>query len=353
MKRTLSCLIVFLIVIWGMTSCSPNQAQDVTDTRKGFFSILNHADTLTLKIETDIQQIYDNKPGTKKHYQPAQITFLDALGNPQTEHIEVRPRGVTRRNICDFPPLMLKMKKKRLKELNLRRTDNLKLTTYCKDDPAFRQYVLKEYINYRLFNLLTENSFKVILAKVLYVDSKEQHPEITKYGFIIEPADMVAQRIACKLLKEDTQIKTIHKDQYKSLVVFQYMVGNTDWNLSRKHNIRLMQCDPGEGPLPVPYDFDFSGLVNADYASPHPMLPIQSTRERLFQWRGSAEEDFTGIYDVFHAKRSDFYSFIGNFHLLDETAREDLTYFLDEFYTNISSEEVMRQEIQKVRKKAS
>ena len=61
------------------------------------------------------------------------------------------------------------------------------------------------------------------------------------------------------------------------------MIGNTDWNLDKSHNIELIRPASGGAPIPVPYDFDWSGLIAPPYARPNQMLGIGSVKQRLFR----------------------------------------------------------------------
>ncbi len=58
-------------------------------------------------------------------------------------------------------------------------------------------------------------------------------------------------------------------------VVYQYLIGNTDRWISNLHNIKLV-TKTGVRPVPVPYDFDYSGAINTPYSVPHKSLSIKS-----------------------------------------------------------------------------
>ena len=62
--------------------------------------------------------------------------------------------------------------------------------------------------------------------------------------------------------------------------VFQYMVGNTDWSMVRFHNVEVSRTPRGVY-VPVPYDFDWTGLVSTRYARPNEGLGIRSVRQRF------------------------------------------------------------------------
>src|SRR5690606_26257310 len=89
-----------------------------------------------------------------------------------------------------------------------------------------------------------------------------------------------------------TQLDT---EQASLVAVFEYLIGNTDFSMVHGardddccHNIVPFSRE-GQDYLIIPYDFDFSGLVNAAYASPNPELPIRSVTRRLY--RGLCEQN--------------------------------------------------------------
>lgn len=73
-------------------------------------------------------------------------------------------------------------------------------------------------------------------------------------------------------------------------MLFQYLIGNTDWDVLAGpgpdaccHNVRVIGSEEPRVRIPVPYDFDSAGLVDAEYAAPHAKLPIRSVTQRLFR----------------------------------------------------------------------
>lgn len=343
-------LLSMSIIVFG---CS-GESEVIDDPRPSFFSTLSDIDDLIITIETDYNLLLQNKEVEDNLYQDAQLTAQSSQGDPLNIAVQIRSRGVTRKSLCDFPPIMIKIQKEERSQLDVKKTDNLKMVSFCKGDPGFQNLVAKEYLIYKLYNVLTDTSYNVKLANLNVKDTIGSVYVSDQIAFLIEPTDDMASRLGCTYNEEDVSpVKRIHKEQYKNFVVFQYMVGNTDWNLSGRHNIRMLDCNSELGPKPVPYDFDYSGLVNATYAKPHPMLPIKKVTERLFQFRGSVEEDFSQTYALFNAKKSTFYSTVQDFPYLDEDTKLNMIAYLDGFYENISSDETMMAEMMKVRKKKS
>ena len=87
--------------------------------------------------------------------------------------ITLTSRGITRQttDICDFPPLRVDFTAPAPTGSLFEHQKNLKLVTHCRRDAAFQQKLLLEYSAYRLFNLMTPQSFRARLANIDYLDA--------------------------------------------------------------------------------------------------------------------------------------------------------------------------------------
>ena len=54
--------------------------------------------------------------------------------------------------------------------------------------------------------------------------------------------------------------------------MFQYMIANTDWSTTFLHNAKLIQLNDTKKYIPLAYDFDMAGFVDAPYAVADPSL---------------------------------------------------------------------------------
>lgn len=319
---------LMMVFIW--LSCG-NKKEAFDPSKESIFDQFVHDSIVDLAIKTDFFHFFENKDVEK--YQPATLVFTRQDGHSFEKEISVGARGVTRKRICEFPPLKFWFSKEELKSEDLQDFHTLKLVTHCSDSLDNEQLLLKEYLVYRIFNLLTEQSFQVQLARVKYVDSSSTYPSQEKYAFLIENNKEMAARLQGKLLKQDKyQLKTINKDNYNVLALFQYMIGNTDWNLFRFHNVKLVLPHEEPIPLAVPYDFDYSGLVNAPYAVPYASLPIKHVRERFLQWKGKDITEMEKTIQFFLQKKADIIALCQNFKELDEAARLDIVDYLESFF---------------------
>ena len=326
-------LVLFVTLLCLMACQSEEQPND--PLQPSIFDWLSEEeDLVTLEIKGDLTHLFVDRHGDD-HYHPASLKIIRADSVHQFD-LEISRRGVTRKKICDFPPIKLKFPKKTLKANGFANFNNYKLVTHCMEGED--EYVLKEYLTYKLFNQLTDKSFQVKLAKLRYIDESGEVPDDIHYGFLIEGNKELATRLDGKLLDpEKYKIARVDKEQYKKMVLFQYMIGNTDWNLSRGHNIKWVQSAASDVPSPIPYDFDYCGLVNAPYAIPHPQIPIKHVRERFLQWRGKSKEELMPVCENFKAQKADFMQICQEFEDLDGASKEDMMAFLETFFEDVEN----------------
>ena len=326
-------LIISPLVIIGLflSRCS---APDTAT--QGIFEALQHESLTALTLETDLGQLRDKSDTTK--YQNAKITIQNAGGTKDTFDIKIKLRGETRKRMCYFPPLKLKFASSDLKQRGLKNYNSLKMVVPCHEGKNYQQILFKEYLAYKMYNCLTDKSFRVQLVQLTCADSKNVVPTFTHYGFIIENEAQVADRLQGKLMKKSSEpMKSIDRYQYQLFTLYQYMIGNTDWNLSNQHNLRILQIEDASGPAPIPYDFDFSGLVDAPYAKPYPTLPIQDVKERFFQFRSKTAVDFCPIIDLFIQKKPEIIAICHELDHLDESIDEEMHQYLESFFEIIES----------------
>ena len=245
-----------------------------------FQSIAAGDDVPELKITADLGYLLENK--NSDHYLPAQLEV--AHGRQSTIHgIELQVRGKYRRRVCDFPPLRIKFSKKYLSSLGLEKHNKLKLVTHCLDAKlSGNENVIKEYLAYKMYELLNPNSFRVALVRLHYIDSEASFHKIKRFGILIEDTDEMAERAGgeeCECYNQP--LASISAEDEAVMAMFQYMIGNEDWDVKSLRNVKLVQRPDGT-LLPVPYDFDFSGLVNASYAVPNSNLGLQGVTERYY-----------------------------------------------------------------------
>lgn len=302
-------------------------------------------DVLEFTIKADLSSVFGDTSDDRP-YQPASLTYLESTGDTAHQDIKIKTRGEYRRLrlSCNVPPIRLNFDKSQVENTLFSQQDKIKLVTHCRDRKrSYEQYVLEEYLVYKMYNILTDTSFQVQLAQVTYEDITGKRDPVTRYGFLIEAEELLAARLGERILEtghvhpEDTDHELI-----TMLSVFQYMIGNTDWSVQSYHNIRIIFVDPQRPPLAVPYDFDMAGIVDAEYASPNPNLRIESVRDRLFRGYCRSDEEFSAVFDRFNEKKEAIYALWRDFEPLEKRYKERALSYLDSFYTTISNTRLIR-----------
>ncbi len=294
-----------------------------------------------------------NKSSKDARY-PAQLTYPGVDGRDITVDIEVAPRALTRRRICDFPPLKVYFDKQEMKGTELRGNKSLKLVTYCDTNKKYEQYYIKEFLVYRIYNLITEYSFRAKPLIVDYKDSTRDSKPVTRFSFLIEDADEVADRNDLKKLTvgrvRRTELDPVETSNY---ALFQYMIGNLDWSATGGpdkdkccHNSKVIGKGVNEVPkFVIPYDFDSTGLVNAHYAAPPDKLNIRNVRQRLYRGFCAQNDTLPQAVALFQEKKPQIMAlFEKNTHLTSSNRKRAIRY-LEDFYEILDDPKRFKREI--------
>ncbi len=299
--------------------------------------------TLTLDVKALKKDV-----GEDRTYHPAQLSYVDGNSRAVTLNVSVKTRGKTRRNpqLCDSPPLSVKFESGDTKGTLFRARKKLKLVTHCKRrKEIFEQYLLREYLVYRLYNILTERSFRVRLVRMNYVDSGGKYEPVKKYAFFIENVNGMAERNSGVSDETATGFWAFYnREEQIMFSVFQFMIGNTDWSIWGRHNVKIVREGPKKTLYAVPYDFDMSGIVNARYARPHEKLQsrISDVRTRLYRGLCRKQEEFAPVLPRFNERKEAIYALYEDFSLLDSRYKKAAFRYLDGFYKIVSKPRLVK-----------
>ncbi|MCJ8164876.1 hypothetical protein MKJ04_08470 [Pontibacter sp. E15-1] len=289
---------------------------------------------LEFQLNLNYKDLLDDR-GEDPGYHQGTLTYTDATRGPVSVNLKVKVRGNHRRNplICRFPPLLLNFSRKTTSQTVFEHVNKVKLVTHCLQE----EYVLREYQVYKLYNVLTDKSFRVRLCRVRYEDLEGKRKSETRYAFLIEDDDEMAQRHNGVIVPKALAIGMQGTDQgtMAQLAIFQYMIGNTDWSVPYRHNIKLLSLDSLAPPHPVPYDFDFNGMVDPPYAVPPPELGIATVQQRLYRGYDFPEHVYAAVVQVFKARRRELYGVYRKRPLLSKSSQKRALRFLDSFYKTI------------------
>ncbi|MFQ5446307.1 MAG: hypothetical protein ACE5FF_05185 [Saprospiraceae bacterium] len=338
MKRILTLLVFACLPFWAGAYFIE------LDSAKSIFEILQREDYVELTLETDFKTLIRHKRAKK--YQPAKLSYFDNDGLPQTWDIEVRTRGNMRLQVCSLPPLKLRFSKKELAAKGMRKHHTLKMVISCRGAKGFEQYVLREYLAYQLYNILTEQSFRVQLAKVKFTDTGGDKAPSDGFAFLIEDDDEMAERCNGKIISGNVfSSRVLNTGECERFSLFQYMIGNTDWYIYSAHNIKLFGENGTSTPIPIPYDFDYAGLVNTPYAAVNDRVPIAHVSERYYQGFCRRKEDTRRTIQLFLDKKEELIGYCEQFPHFDDRSRKYVLKYLRSFYKIIEHPKRLKREI--------
>lgn len=285
--------------------------------------------------------------GDSVPWRQATLSLADDDGKPITIPIRVRTRGIWRLKNCEFPPIRLNFKSGVAKHTELHGLDKPKLVNFCRNSDPYEEYILQEFQLYRVYNLITPVSHRVRLLRMTYVDSASGKVEATRYAFLEEEPEALAERIGGSVVKEKGALPgDLNPEQDALFGVFQYMIGNTDFSENALHNVELIRM-ADMSISPVAYDFDYSGAVNTRYAVPDPKLTIKRVRDRLFRGYCAPPDAYDRAFARFRQQKDSIYALyhddLGRL-LRKGDVEETLSYF-DEFYETISDPRLAKRRI--------
>jgi hypothetical protein len=333
----------FSVNLIGLLSVFPVSAQNDSTRTKGEkhqdqkedLSLFGSDEILNVTLYLDLES-FTKKPSKTDTFD-SEITIHLNETDSVNRKIIIKYRGLSRYEICSFPPMQINFKKPVYSDST--KIKKLKLVTHCQSSSINNEYVLREYLVYRLYNVLTDTSFKVRLLKVSYIDSKRKKKPVIKYGIFIEPVDMVAKRTGSTVVKSGA-LNQNHIVPYvmDRVAIFNYMVTNWDWSIPGQHNVEVIKpvdLNPDGPGIAIPYDFDLTGVVNADYAIPPPDLGIENVREPIFYGICRTREVYTYDLKTFLAEKEKLYAVVNDFPHLNQRSKRDITNFLDQFFNQL------------------
>ena len=312
--------------------------KDFCDAMPGLYEekdLFDSEEILPIKLKGNIRELLNDR-ATKSTYRSVSLSYFGKDNNEVIIPVEMKTRGHFRKikGNCKYPPLQISFPAdvSRLSPL-FSGQKKLKLVMPCTGD----DYVVREWLVYKIYNLVTPKSFRARLVRIELHDTKSRKQQGPFYGFLIEDEKKMAERnkasaVTQKLRPQDTQ-----PDAFLTMAVFQYLVGNTDWSVQYLQNIKLLKTDAFSRVITVPYDFDHAGIVNAPYAQPAEELLMKSVQER--RYRGYCMTDmkvFEKPIALYNRLKNDIYNLYAKNNLLDEKYIKTVIRYLDEFYATIN-----------------
>ena len=315
----------------------------VPDSSKKSFRLFADDKIIDITLRFDLTSYFRTKPTVD--YLKANMTIHLSKTDSISRDIGLRTYGTFRNKYCQFAPIELNIEKAHFGYSDLDKMFRLKMIPECTSGTENKNYILKEYLAYKLFNVLTDTSLRVRLVTVNFIDTEKKRDPIHKYGFFIEPVEMLTARTSSVQIESaNLKQKDIVPDVMDRLAIFNYMIGNYDWSVPGLHNILVIKPlvieSTGLG-IAIPYNFDWTGLVNASYAIPSKDVGIKNVRERIFEEICRSKEVYMKDLERFSSKKDEFYRVVNEFHYLDQKEKKNVIDYLDGFFNQLAGNKDM------------
>ena len=338
MQKILRLSAALLALSLYLPLCAQSGGADTASGSPSLFDFFyHHEDELpVLKLETDWKQLVREK--LEEAYQPGVMAFHGPDGSLSELKVMLRARGNARKKVCYFPPLKVKATQGALKELGLESGGKLKLVLPCGNGKSDEECLLREALAYQLYQAVHPMHHRTRIVKLEgWHNGKAKY---SFYAFLVEDEKDFAQRVGGKRIKEE-RIRTIdlERDAYVKMCFFQYMIGNTDWSEPNSHNLQVLELPGYDKLVPIPYDFDYSGFVDTDYAKPRSSLPIEDVEERYFLGKYVTEDEALECAQYYLSKKEQFLQLCLDFGWVDEKPMRSIRTFVTDFFSILEDEE--------------
>ncbi|MBE2215386.1 MAG: hypothetical protein IAE82_16045 [Opitutaceae bacterium] len=299
---------------------------------------------LVLRIEAPFGAL-ERQTDVEPEWLEGRMILTAADGSTRAFAVEVKARGQFRRKsgACDFPTFWINLKKSEVPGTVFENQNKLKVVSHCRERESFYdRYLHREYLAYKTYNLLTEASFRVRLASITYAYT-DRRRTVDRPAFLIEDDDRLAERLGGTIVKNQIVLPAFMDPLALNRAdLFQYLLGNTDFDFMASedeccHNAKVVAFASRDGTfIPVPYDFDLSGIVNPPYATVAEQLEIRSVTERYYRGFQVPREVLESTLAAYAAHRDDILRLWSTTPLLDDGRdRDEPVKFLQEFFAEL------------------
>ena len=305
-------------------------------------------------LTAPISQAYEQRNQDVRIYFPGQWTYINSDGEPQRLDVSIRTRGNFRREYCELPPLQLNFKKSQVKGTEFKGQNKLKVVAPCQNGPASQQNVLMEYAAYRIFEILTDRSFGTRLMRLSYIDTDGKKESWTDLAFVIEDDGDIAKRLKFDRLRVAyNEFDQLDQPTTALIDLFQLMIGNSDYSVLKGadgefccHNIEMYADEETIGKrVPIPFDFDMSGLVYAKYAAPPAHLPIKNVRTRYYRGLCQPREVLDAAIAHILSKRDEILAMFDGIEDLSRLSRNRTSGYLKKYFELLEDEDKLKSKV--------
>ena len=294
-------------------------------------SLFSQEAPIELVLSGNIADNFEYREVEQRHYESVQVSI-----DGQVFYGLMKVRGNTRAEQCDIPPFKLKVSDK---NPYFKKSKAYKIVTHCNDQEqvetrnsvgnevpiAGDNYLLQEYLSYKIQSLMMPNQYQARLLKISYVDDNNRFPKITRYAFVLERSKRLAKRLEAKYLN-DLKVVDPEKLLLEALVwssYFNLLIGNQDYTLWAQASHNFNYFETPDGIITVAHDFNLSEVMNRETDSKETYYNMYAHNVQ-FPCSTSEEAIFRRIGKELFLKKEEIFQYLDDVTQLDSEIRQGI-----------------------------
>lgn len=334
----ISSLIVLLLLSFSLPVYAQEAESDDIKKQSIFDYLYNQEEEPHFQIDTDWKKLVKHK--NKEEYQPASVVISQLVGGDIERDVEIRARGNIRKKVCYFPPIKMRFDKEWLEEKGYAKRNKLKFVIQCRKGDSNLDYVERELFAYELNKMFNPYAMRAKRVKVDIIKNGEL--DMSLAGFLVEEESEYAKRVQGKVAENaKMSVAALHRPEYVKMCFFQYLIANTDWAVANMHNLEIVQVPGVQRCLPIPYDFDYAGIVNTNYAVPDERLPITEVTERHFKGKKVTKAEAKVATEFYLQYKDQVIALCDSHQFNSERTRKTIRKMMEDFYDVLENESYM------------
>ena len=332
----------FRLVIFALVLFSHGIAQNQVD------SLFSSKDPINLAISLSIKEVRKSKEDTV--YKSHKLIYHNGAGVADSMRVGLKGRGNFRLRECYYPPLWMQFDKKNVTGTPIEGNKKLKVVLPCHGEEDANDLIIREYLCYKIYEVVSPYSLKTRLANIELTELRKRKSKTYKVAAIlIEDMGKMSKRLHAKESKTNSINPVLFNDtSCLRFDMFQYLIANTDVSSAYEHNSKVIFRKPNF--IPVPYDFDMSGLVDAPYAVVSKIgdaqLPIEDVTQRYYRGYCRPDSLTEFVRQEFLAKKDKILSCTDEIKgLLPEKQINEIRAYLEEFFNVLMDDKSFRRQV--------
>ena len=351
-KLTLSVICIVLLDVYNGPELNGAELNGAELNEAEVAPLFQSVEVLDIRLTAPFRRIDRERDKEQEYDGLVSYRGEDGADVQLNARFEVRGNYRLRPDVCRYSQLWVDLRRRQVPGTVFEGQNRLKLVVQCRQQDRYSDYIIKEFLAYQMFEKLTSPGFGARLVNVTYQYSDDEGESRTHLGLLVENKDTVAERAGATNV-ELTRVDLSRLDPAQSTLValFMMMIGNTDFSLAAGpeddeccHNAKLLER--GGSYVPIPYDFDASGFVNASYAAdPNPTFGIRNNRQRLFRGYCLHNEYIENAIPVFLEAQHDLLALVEESAIASRRGKETAVRYLQDFFELISDPDEVEDEI--------